>query len=318
MPSCRRPQVPPPADVADHVLPPSALELGLRSHFTRQEGKLCFFAVHAHCCCLPTLPPQVCGDTGGATRLVLCENVDAGCLGGVHLYCCVPLRSEPPSEAWYCSECEAVRKEAAAARLRARREREAARQQIRAERQQHKADRKRKRQQEKETARRARLRQEEEQRRAASAAQAPPPARPGVLSNGGTGLPAVPRQGSGVAAVIAAASGRTPVTPGVQPAGGRTPSSATPFTPARAAAGPGSALASKDTLSFLFSSLSKEDARQQELREQEERRMTRMLQGDARRMQRSLAQHVRGAGGGSGGVEDAGRSAGGGCPSLHI
>ena len=92
---------------------------------------------------LGPLSPQVCGDTGGATRLVLCENVDAGCLGGVHLYCCVPLRSEPPSEAWYCSECQVARKEAAAARLPAYREREAARQQRRVERQQQKAQHKR-------------------------------------------------------------------------------------------------------------------------------------------------------------------------------
>ena len=240
---------------------------------------------------LGPLSPQVCGDTGGATRLVLCENVDAGCLGGVHLYCCVPLRSEPPSEAWYCSECQAARKEAAAVRLRAYREREAARQQRRVERQQQKAQHKRKRQEEREAERRARRRQEEEQRRAASAAA---PVRPKALPNSVTGLPAVPRQSSGVAAVIAAASGRA--APGGPPAAGKPPIAAASGTAARAAAGPGGALASKDTLSFLFSSLSKEDARQKEQEDRERQRMANMLLGDARRMQGSQAEHVRRAG----------------------
>lgn len=239
---------------------------------------------------LGPLSPQVCGDTGGATRLVLCENVDAGCLGGVHLYCCVPLRSEPPSEAWYCSECQVARKEAAAARLRAYREREAARQQRRVERQQQKAQHKRKRQEEREAERRARRRQEEEQRRAASAAA---PARPKALPNSVTGLPAVPRQSSGVAAVIAAASGRA--APGGPPAAGKPPTAAASGTAGRAAAGPGAALASKDTLSFLFSSLSKEDARQKEQEDRERQRIANMLRGDARRMQGSQAEHVRGA-----------------------
>ncbi|PRW21144.1 PHD and RING finger domain-containing 1 isoform X3 [Chlorella sorokiniana] len=232
---------------------------------------------------------EVCGDTGGATRLVLCENVDAGCLGGVHLYCCVPLRSEPPSEAWYCSECQAVRKEAAAARMRAHKEREAARQQRRLELQQQRAEHKRKRQEEQETARRARQRQEEEQRRAArEAAQAP---LSKALPTAGTGLPAVLRQSSGVAAVIAAASGRA--APGAPPAAGRPAAAAAPGAAARAAAGPGGAVASKDTLSFLFSSLSKEDARQQQQKEQERQRMASMLQGDERRMQGSKAEHEK-------------------------
>lgn len=232
--------------------------------------------------------PQVCGDTGGATRLVLCENIDAGCLGGVHLYCCVPLRSEPPSEAWYCSDCQAVRKAAAATRQRARREREAARQQRRDERRQQKDERKRKRQEERNEARRQRQRQEEEQRRAAAAAAPAPQARPKGLPNGGAGLAGVPRQSSGVAAVIAAASGRT-----APPAAGRPPTAGAPPPAARAPAGPGGALASKDTLSFLFSSLSKEDARQKEQEEREQQRMRAMLQGDARRMQGSQAEHVR-------------------------
>ena len=230
----------------------------------------------------------MCGDTGGATRLVLCENIDAGCLGGVHLYCCVPLRSEPPSEAWYCSDCRAVRKAAAATRQRARREREAARQQRRDERRQQKDERKRKRQEERNEARRQRQRQEEEQRRAAAAAAPAPQARPKGLLNGGAGLAGVPRQSSGVAAVIAAASGRT-----APPAAGRPPTAGAPPPAAQAPAGPGGALASTDTLSFLFSSLSKEDARQKEQEEREQQRMRAMLQGDARHMQGSQAEHVR-------------------------
>jgi hypothetical protein len=52
-------------------------------------------------------------------------------------------------------------------------------------------------------------------------------------------------------------------------------------------------VASKDTLSFLFSSLSKEDARQQQQKEQERQRMASMLQGDERRMQGSKAEHEK-------------------------
>ncbi|KAL4420715.1 hypothetical protein ABPG75_010371 [Micractinium tetrahymenae] len=90
---------------------------------------------------------EVCGDTGGAHSMMICENTDLGCLGGIHLYCCVPLRTEAPTEAWYCSQCSQVRQEAAKAK-------EAKRQ-----------ARKRQRQEQQEQRRRQRLLEREQRRK---------------------------------------------------------------------------------------------------------------------------------------------------------
>lgn len=56
---------------------------------------------------------EVCGDWGGATSLIVCENSSLGCPSGQHLYCFVPVRQMADLQGeFYCSLCTAHRADA--------------------------------------------------------------------------------------------------------------------------------------------------------------------------------------------------------------
>lgn len=60
-----------------------------------------------------------CGDAGGASALILCENSHLGCMGGRHLYCFLTVKRELGQEEFYCDMCCAHRVREAAAKTRA-------------------------------------------------------------------------------------------------------------------------------------------------------------------------------------------------------
>ena len=62
---------------------------------------------------------EYCGDPGGASALILCENSHLGCLGGRHLYCFLPVKRELGAEEFYCDMCRTHRVREAAAKTRA-------------------------------------------------------------------------------------------------------------------------------------------------------------------------------------------------------
>lgn len=225
---------------------------------------------------------QVCGDTGGATRLVLCENAARGCLGGIHLYCCIPLRAEPWADAWYCSECSQVLAEVATREKRQAAQRAAKRVAAAEVRRKERQDRKQRRQEEAEQRRRQQQNAQQQQR------QQQPAAGGGRAAGYGPplGRPATP-----VGTVVAAAAAGRPTAGSgrLVGAGGGAVVPARASLPARqqlvrqqrppASVG-GTPVARTDTLTMLFESL-KGDEEAAKRRAQE---MGRVVDGTSRRL----------------------------------
>jgi hypothetical protein len=137
-------------------------------------------------------------------------------------YCCTPLRTEPPTDAWYCAECDRARAAVAARLKEAAAERAAARRAATAARRQEREARRRLRRQ----AAEQRRRQAREELAAARRQALPDPAA--AAANGST-PPSQPR------------------TPQLQGLGQQQPAKP---------AGPGPGVASKDTLALVFQALS--------------------------------------------------------------
>ncbi|KAL4857588.1 PHD and RING finger domain-containing protein 1 [Chlorella vulgaris] len=201
---------------------------------------------------------QICGDTGGATRMLQCENADRGCLGGIHLYCTIPVRSEPPTDAWYCFECQAARQAMEAHFIEQAQQRAKSRGADAASGHEEQGRRKRRRRQQTEST--------------AGQEQQPPL------------QPTQPKRIIGVSAAVAAAANRTPAGASKPSrATGGTAGSARPAPPKLPAAG----VASRDTLALLFESLKKgdEEAAQRRLKD-----MSRVVDGTSRRSTASIGQ----------------------------
>ena len=215
---------------------------------------------------LPLLPLlQVCGDTGGATRLVLCENADRGCLGGVHLYCCMPLRSEPPTDAWHCAECSAALVKATALAQQRAKQRAAEANARRQARQQQK-----------------RRRKEEQQLRRSQQQAA------GAAARSNAAVAAAARRAVDTAVKHnKAASGPEAAATSAVPAALARPQLAQPHRPAASApSGPSFVPARTDTLALLFESM-KSDSEAAQRRAQE---MGRVVDGTSRRMALSASE----------------------------
>lgn len=237
-------------------------------------------------------------------------------------YCCVPLRTEAPTEAWYCSQCSRARQEAAkaqqAARLARKRQRQEQRRQRRRQRQLDLQERQRqqlgqehpaaasmpapppdKRQEDGKEVGRAQAQQEgasqPEQTAggvggAGSAAAAAPIAAP-TAAAAAVAPPAGSQQGgaaqrkrSGLAAAIAAMVSGGPAA--AAQAGGQHPSRPPGSAAPQQAQQVPQAAACRDTLATLFATLDRQD----EASREQQRRVSLQVDGTSRLMQRSLSE----------------------------